>query len=139
MERQKLAGRSILIVEPDPFIAVDIQDALADEGARVVTAFRLQRALQLAERPRLSAAVIDCTLGVEDQGALCLRLRARNVPFIFHSKRLAREQGEWADVPLITKTAGGNAVVEAVTTLLGGNGASPGPGRRTQRVRANHS
>jgi len=36
MKKQKLAGHSILIVEPDPFIAIDLQDTFAHEGARAL-------------------------------------------------------------------------------------------------------
>ena len=134
MEKQKLAGRSILIVEPDPFIAVDLQDILAHEGARVVTAFRLERALQLAKRPTLSAAVIDSALGTEDRGALCWRLAERKVPFVFHSQRMTRKLDEWADVPLVTKPADGNKVVKVVASLLGAGAVAPGNGRQTQLV-----
>lgn len=134
MEKQKLAGHSILIVEPDPFIAVDLQDTLAQEGARVVTAFRLERALQLAERSTLSAAVIDATLGAEDRGALCWRLAERKVPFAFHNQQMTRELGEWAGVPLITKPVDGKKVVEVVVNLLGTGAAVPGEGRQTQVV-----
>lgn len=129
MEKQKLAGHSILIVEPDPFVAVDLQDTLVQEGARVVTAFRLERALQLAERPTLSAAVIDATLGAENRGALCLRLAERKVPFVFHSGQTAREPGEWADVPLIAKPADCNKVVEVVAGLLGSGTGETGDQR----------
>ena len=119
MEKQKLSGRSILIVEPDPFIAVDLQDTFVHEGARVLTAYRLERALQLADRPTLSAAVIASALGTADRGALCLRLVERKVPFIFHSERMTHEQGEWPDVPVITKPADGRQVVEVMAGLLG--------------------
>ena len=138
MQRQKLAGRSILIVEPDPFIAVDLQDTFADEGAEVVTAFRLERALQLAERPTLSAAVIDSALGAEDQAALCWRLAERKVPFVFHSERKTCELDEWADVPLITKPANGEKVVEVVASLLsaGGCGTRRRPADTTRSARS---
>lgn len=139
MQKQKLAGHSILIVEPDPFIAIDLQDTFAHEGARVVTAFRLERALQLAERPALSAAVIDSALGAEDREALCWRLAERKVPFVFYSERMTRGLGDWGDVPLITKPADGNKVVEVVTSLLGAGAASPGEGRQTQLVPPDHS
>jgi DNA-binding response OmpR family regulator len=138
-EKEKLAGYSILIVEPDPFIAIDLQDTFAHEGARVVTAFRLERALQLAERPTLSAAVIGSTLGTGDRGALCWRLAERNVPFVFHSEQMTRELGDWPDVPLISKPADGNKVVEVVACLLGAGAAAPGEGRQTQRVPPDHS
>ena len=140
MEKQKFAGHSILIVEPDPFIAVDLQDTLAQEGARVVTAFRLERALQLAERPMLSAAVIDSAVGAEDRSALCWRLAERKVPFVFHSEPvLIPELGEWADVPMITKPADGNKVVEVVANLLGAGGAAPGEGHQTQLAPPDYS
>jgi CheY-like chemotaxis protein len=139
MEKQKLAGHLILIVEPDPFVAVDLQDTFADEGAQVVTAFRLERALQLAERPALSAAVIDSAFSTEDRGALCRRLTERKVPFVFHSEQMIRELGEWPDVPLLTNPGDGYEVVEVVARLLGGGGAAQGGGRQTQHVPPDHS
>jgi DNA-binding response OmpR family regulator len=139
MEKQKLAGRSILIVEPNLSIAMDLQDTLAHEGARVVTAFRLERALQLAEHATLSAAVIDSALGTEDRGALCWRLAERIIPFVFHTERMTRQPGDWAAVPLITNPADGNKVVEVVASLLDAGTAAPGEGRQTQLVPPDHS
>ena len=49
MNNTELAGKTILIVQADIPTALDLQDILADEGARIVTAYRLERALQLAE------------------------------------------------------------------------------------------
>jgi DNA-binding response OmpR family regulator len=139
MQRRKLANCSILIVEPDLSIAMDLQDILAHEGARVVTAFRLERALQLAERATLSAAVIDSELGTEDRDALCWRLAERKVPFVFHSARVTRERGEWADVPLLTKPANANQVVEAMLSLLAAGAAAPGEGGQPLLVLPDHS
>ena len=53
MEKRKLLGRTILIVEDVIGDALNLQDALAEAGARVLTAYRPQRALEHAEQPRL--------------------------------------------------------------------------------------
>lgn len=79
-----LSGYSILIVQKDISTALDVQDAFADAGARVVTSYRVESAVQHAEHVQLSAAVIDASLLMEDRRNICDRLTARQVPFILY-------------------------------------------------------
>jgi DNA-binding response OmpR family regulator len=118
MEKQNLAGRSILLVEDEIWDTLDLQDSFMEAGARVVTAYRLERAMQLAERTSLSAAAIDLSQGTEHASALCLDLAKRKVPFVFYCDRMPPELGEWVDAPMITKPAHINTVEEAVASLL---------------------
>jgi DNA-binding response OmpR family regulator len=62
-----LAGRSILIVEDEPLIALDIQRGFEAAGARVMTMRSLQTALAAVEDPDLSAAILDHALGKDDK------------------------------------------------------------------------
>jgi len=80
-----LSGRSILIVEDEPLIAMDITGALNSARATVLTATTLQEGLRLAEHPALSAAILDLILGDGDAVALCTRLTERGIPFIVYS------------------------------------------------------
>jgi DNA-binding response OmpR family regulator len=54
-----LVGRSILIVEDEPLIAMDIADAFRKAGARVVQVQSLKAALVAAEDTTLSAATMQ--------------------------------------------------------------------------------
>lgn len=48
MERPKLKGRTILIVEDEPLIAIDIAEAFQKAGAEVTTTTTLRQALKRA-------------------------------------------------------------------------------------------
>ena len=85
MQDTNLAGRSILIVEDEPVIALDLVTAFEQAGAVVLAARSLAEASGLVEHDGLSAAVLDFGLGDDDAGALCARLEQRRIPFILHS------------------------------------------------------
>jgi len=54
----------------------------------VFAASRLDKALDLASHPHISAGVLDFDLGNADSTAVCWRLVDRRIPFIFHTGRL---------------------------------------------------
>src|SRR2546423_6457380 len=85
MRKGPLAGRSILIVEDEPLIALDITEGFRSAGASVLSAHNLQDGLRLAGHPDLSAAVLDFGLPDAEGTALCERLRDRQIPFVLHT------------------------------------------------------
>ena len=89
-----LHGQTILIVEDEPFIALDIAATLSAAGAEVISAQHLGDAFEAAQNADISAAVLDVNLGDGDCGPVCEVLARRQVPFIFHT-------GYWMAVPLI--------------------------------------
>jgi DNA-binding response OmpR family regulator len=78
MDRTVLSAKSILVVEDELLLCLDIARRLEDAGAKVFTAFNLQKALQLVEASTLSAGVLDFDLGNGDSGAVCWKLLERN-------------------------------------------------------------
>ena len=78
MKSTKLNGHTILLVEDDLESALGHQDSLADEGAHLLTAYRLKSAMQLAERATFSAAVI--TSGHSQCDELWRCLEERKIP-----------------------------------------------------------
>lgn len=80
-----LAGRRILVVEDDFFIAEDMVATLAAAGVEVVgPASTVSAALGLIEEAdRLDAAVLDVNLQGEMAYPLADALVARAVPFMF--------------------------------------------------------
>ena len=62
MQRPSLDGRSILIVEDEPLIVMDITQQLAT-GAALTTTNTLHHAMILAEHDGLSGAILDHSLG----------------------------------------------------------------------------
>lgn len=85
MQGNSLAGRAILIVEDEPFIAMDIASACEAAGAMVLTATTCEDAARLVEHGTLSAAVLDFALRDGHADPLCLRLNERNIPYVLHS------------------------------------------------------
>jgi DNA-binding response OmpR family regulator len=80
-----LAGRSVLVVEDNPVIAMDILQGLEAAGASVFEARTLCDALSKVERSDLCAAVLDHALNDGDASQICGRLDERNIPFIIYS------------------------------------------------------
>ncbi|MEO6092822.1 MAG: response regulator [Novosphingobium sp.] len=83
----KLEGRRILIVEDEPLLALDLEFSCEDEGAQVIgPAMSLDQALgRLENSPAIDGAILDVDLGGRDVYPVAAMLRARGVPFIFHT------------------------------------------------------
>jgi DNA-binding response OmpR family regulator len=113
----KLAGCSVLIVEDEPFIAMEITQAFQDAGVVVTTANTLRQALILVEHDGLAAAILDHALGDGDSSRLCQRLKERDIPFVIYSG-FGDVDGACADGPLISKPASVDALIAAVEGLL---------------------
>ena len=81
---QDLAGRVVLVVEDDYFIAKEVCVALRKQGATVVgPASHVEDARLLANQSALDCAVLDVNLQGEAIFELASELRARGVPTIF--------------------------------------------------------
>jgi DNA-binding response OmpR family regulator len=83
----QLPGCSILIVEDEILIALDIADTFKRAGARTVTTHSLKEALRLVEEDNWSAAVLDHLLGDTESSPLCKRLKERDIPFVLYTGR----------------------------------------------------
>ena len=80
-----LAGRRVLVVEDEYFLADDIARALNRLGARIIGPFGdLGDATEIVDRDfAIDAAVVDVNLQSEMVFPLARLLRARNIPFVF--------------------------------------------------------
>ena len=85
MNCQTLVGRSILVVEDEPLIAMDIVAEFESRGAQVMQTHSLKEALKLIEADGLSAAILDHGLRDGDSTQLCERLDERRIPFVTYS------------------------------------------------------
>jgi CheY-like chemotaxis protein len=80
-----LLGRSILVIEDEPLIAMDVAELLKGAGAEVSEARTLRDALSKIEQPNLSAAVVDHRLQGDDSSQICDMLDRRRIPFVLYS------------------------------------------------------
>lgn len=114
-----LSGRSILVVEEEHHVALQLHDRFREAGATVYSADKLRDALYLAEHPALSAAVINVRLGSETTAKVCRRLAHLGIPFVFHTRWDATEASRaWPDAPVLSKPADSRDVLRTVARLL---------------------
>ena len=85
MARPSLEGRSILIVEDEPFIVLDMTQQFEVTGAALTTTNTLKHALILVEHDGLAGAILDHALPDGDSSQLCARLKERGIPFMIYS------------------------------------------------------
>jgi len=78
-----LAGRSILVVEDDFLISMEVAALFESAGADVVQARTVTEAAGRANG--VSAAVLDYRLGDDSVRVLCALLAERRIPFMFYS------------------------------------------------------
>ena len=116
--RATLEGRTILVLEDEPLIALDVEMALEDAGARVLgpvrTAKEATRAIDGAlEAGGLDGAVLDVHLGTHSCEAVAERLAALGVPFIFYTGNLPGADGFTGRLtaPVLRKPATGPVLV----------------------------
>jgi DNA-binding response OmpR family regulator len=120
LQRPSLEGRSILIVEDEPLIVIDITQAFEGTGAVLTTTHSLKHALDLVEHDGLSGAILDHALGDGNSTLLCARLKERGVPFLVYSGYGAVE-GPCKDALHISKPAGDGVLVAAMERLIRAN------------------
>jgi DNA-binding response OmpR family regulator len=113
----RLDGLVILVIEDEPLVALDVQQAFEDAGATVVVARTLAAALIAVEDSSVSAAIVDHALGDGDSSEICERLKERSVPFIIYSG-FAHLHGACADAKHVNKPASPSMLVATVTGLL---------------------
>jgi DNA-binding response OmpR family regulator len=113
---KKLNGYAVLIVEPDLDVALALQDSLAMDGARVLTAYGVDRAMQHAETTQLSAAVVGKSLCTADRHSIFYELSKRKIPIMISDAV--------NDLQLVSKEG---IAVQHVAALLSQLGEQAGP------------
>ena len=111
-----LTGCSILVVEDEPLVGLDLVDMLRAAGAHVVSTKSAGEAISSVDGFQVTAAVLDINLGNHDCSAICQRLQEREIPFLFHTGYSSPLDG-WANVSVIRKPAMPQEILEAVEQL----------------------
>ena len=119
LDGSSLLGCSIMIVEDEPLIALDLHAALCAVGAGIIAATDAAEALRLIARNEISAAVIDVRLGERDSFDVCQALFHRRVPFLFYTGHVRAELLKvWPEAPVFTKPARTSEVVACIADLV---------------------
>ena len=112
-----LAGQTILVVEDDALISLDIETTLLEAGAVVVSATDLLSGLSAARDDRLTAAVLGVRLGKRSVDPVCAELDRRWVPFLF----LTGDGGasvEKFPAPILPKRFDRQVLIDGVVKIL---------------------
>ena len=117
MKYPGLWGRSILVVEDELLIAMDMVGALEEAGAHATMTTTVRHALILVEHDGLSGAIMDHALSDGDSTALCARLKERGIPYISYSG-YAAVSGANPTAPVIMKPAPMHILLTALEELL---------------------
>jgi DNA-binding response OmpR family regulator len=113
----RLDGRSVLVVEDESVIALDLKELFEAEGAIVYVAPTPTEALRIADEVVLSAAVLDFGSSRDINAPLCRTLRAYGIPFMFYTgydDLMERTLG----APVVTKPASGLTLIATIAQLV---------------------
>ena len=114
--------KNILILEDEPFIALDLQLAFEDAGANAVVTVSCDEAFEAIASTDFDGAVLDVNLG---KGETCepvaVELRTRRIPFLLHTGDLNRAGEALRDLeaPIMAKPSGAEDVVSRLFGLNG--------------------
>jgi CheY-like chemotaxis protein len=117
MEFPALHGRSILVVENEVLIGMDIRSALEQAGATVTATTTVRHALILVEHDGLAGAIMDHALADGDSTELCARLLARGIPYVSYSG-FDPVKGASPDAPFVSKPSSMNTLLGVLEKLL---------------------
>jgi DNA-binding NtrC family response regulator len=112
-----LVGRTVLVVEDETLIALDVAFTLEMEGAKVISSNHLSDALTKCEIPSLSAVVLDHRLAHEDTSAVCEKLEKLGIPFVIYSG-YTKLEGACSKAELVPKPASPHAIVVALLDAM---------------------
>ncbi len=119
-DERPLAGRSVLVVEDEILIAMDINEHLESAGAAVIYGRNLSQGLEKVEQ-QFDVALLDVSLG---RSETCLpiveRLRERGIPFVLHSGDLQRwgETISNINAPVLEKPCDTTRIVQKLREAL---------------------
>jgi CheY-like chemotaxis protein len=114
-----LLGRSVLIVEDEPPIALDLHSAFQAAGASILAASTVKDALELIARAQICAAIVDVNLGGHDCLVICAALTKRSIPFMLYTGySSATPLLAWPQARTVNKPADGRTLIDAIAQLL---------------------
>jgi hypothetical protein len=115
-----LIGRSVLMLEPDDFLATYVTTALMFAGARSIRSARTVAETQaiVAADGTFDVAVVGIVAGTADEWALADDLAARGIPIVFTSPAAIDLPERLCRFPHVRKTFAAFQVIEIVVAAI---------------------
>src|SRR5438552_617023 len=115
-----LTGRSILVVEDEPLIALEMAALLKSAGANVLSARTVMEANKFVDKSKVCGAIVDYGMGDGDTSAFCRHLTERGIRFMFYTGY--SDMGHaYPDAVVVQKPANGDALLAAMSDLVAGS------------------
>lgn len=117
----ELTSISILLLEDQPLIALDVEETLGEAGCKAVTVISSRadaEAWLLSNRP--DVVILDVQLRDGECVPLIGKLLTERIPFVIHSAVEKNEYEDWAvmeDVAWVGKPADAFLLVAAISSL----------------------
>lgn len=115
-----LNGLSVLVVEDQALIAMELEDTLRSLGAEAVLAGNVRDALKAIGQTLPDVAILDFNLGGETSEEIAAALRDASVPFVFgtgYGDRLVIPE-RFQDAPVIGKPFTGREIAQAILSAV---------------------
>lgn len=115
-----LPGRRVLVVEDNPLLALDLDDALRESGVEVVgPALDFDTGMALLREDALDGAVLDIDIGGRPVWPIARGLREEGVPFVFVSADCGKGlPDDLAGSVCLAKPAGTDAILTTVSAVM---------------------
>ena len=130
-----LAKSLILILEDEPYVALDLASAVESFDGRVAgPALDVDEALELLRSEPVAAAIIDWHLPSCSASPVASQLSERHIPFVIHSTAdlLTADREQHPDVPFLKKPLQPRAVIACLLVEM--RKAARRPGAHIQSV-----
>jgi CheY-like chemotaxis protein len=112
-------SKTVLVVDDEMLIALDIQAQLEELGHKVLTASSLARALAIVETERVDVAIIDWYLRDDNSAPITDLLQQRQIPFVLCSGSALEELARlFPTSPILSKPYASEELVGAVNRLI---------------------
>jgi len=113
--------RTVLVVDDEMLICLDVQMQLEEVGHRVLIASSVAEATQIIDRERIDFAVVDWHLGSQSAADIAAALRLKNVPFMLCTGSTREElEALFPNVPLLTKPFVSDQLLDAIDVAVAG-------------------
>ena len=112
-------SKTVLVLDDEMLIALDIQSQLEELGHRVLVAPNLRDALAVVDKESIDVAVVDWHLRNELSAPLIDLLKDRRIPFVLCSGSALEELASlFPAAPILTKPFASDELVGALSQVV---------------------
>ena len=120
MDRADLNGQTILVMEEEVLIALDLRAVLERAGAQVYVVRNASEALACLSKINVTAAVIDWRPASEENRLVARALKQKQVRFLFYATHPPEDVTTVRGAPIFLKPGRPEEIAKALALFVGG-------------------